>query len=105
MTLNQIAATVRGRRQELGLSQATLAEKARVSRKWISEFEQGKPSAELGLVLRLLDALDLDMQITIDAETTLRREERAPNDLMAALEESLSRARSVRPNARKRENS
>ena len=37
--------------------------RARVSRQWISEFESGKPSAEFGLVLRLLDALGLRLSV------------------------------------------
>ncbi len=61
MTLKQIATAVRGRRQDLGLSQAALAQRAGVSRKWVYEFEAGKPTAELGLVLRIFDALGMDM--------------------------------------------
>ncbi len=62
-SIHDLAAAVRGRRLELGLSQAELAARARVSRSWINEFEAGKPSAELGLVIRLLDALDLDLSL------------------------------------------
>lgn len=45
------------------MSQAELATRARVSRQWISEFEAGKPTAELGLVIRLLDALGLRLNV------------------------------------------
>lgn len=58
-TIRDVAAAVRGRRQTLGLTQADVARRARVSRQWISEFESGKPTAELALVIRLLDALGL----------------------------------------------
>lgn len=58
-----MAAIVRGRRKELGLSQAEVAARAGVSRPWLSEFERGKPKAELHLALRLLEALDLDMTL------------------------------------------
>lgn len=54
---------VRGRRLELGISQAKLAAKAGVSRKWLSEFEQGKPSAEIGMMLRILDAVQLQVHL------------------------------------------
>ncbi|MGH2928488.1 MAG: helix-turn-helix domain-containing protein, partial [Solirubrobacteraceae bacterium] len=47
----------------LGLSQAEVARRARVSRQWISEFESGKPTAELALVIRLLDALGLYLSL------------------------------------------
>lgn len=62
-SIRDLAAVVRGRRTELGLSQAELAERTGVSRKWIYEFEGGKPSAEFGLVLRVLDALDLALEV------------------------------------------
>jgi transcriptional regulator with XRE-family HTH domain len=68
-TLRQLALAVRERRVALRLSQAQLAGRARVSRQWVSEFEAGKATAELGLALRLLDALDLRLQVTAaDAE-------------------------------------
>jgi HTH-type transcriptional regulator / antitoxin HipB len=62
-SIRDLAAAARGRRLELGLSQSELATRARVSRQWISEFESGKPSAELGLVIRLLDALGLRLDV------------------------------------------
>jgi HTH-type transcriptional regulator/antitoxin HipB len=62
-SIRDMAATVRGRRIDLGLSQGKLATRAGVSRLWINQFEAGKPTAEFGLVLRLLDALDLRLDI------------------------------------------
>jgi len=67
---------MRGRRTDLGMSQAELATRTGVSRKWIYEFEAGKPTAEFGLLLRVLDALGLGIELTpsgrIDAaETTV----------------------------------
>lgn len=50
---------VRDRRRELGLTQAGLAAEARVSRRWLSDLEAGKETAEVGLVLRTLHALNL----------------------------------------------
>jgi HTH-type transcriptional regulator / antitoxin HipB len=55
---------IRARRRELGLDQRTLAERVGVSRLWIIEFEQGKPRAEIGLVLRTLTALDLHLDVS-----------------------------------------
>ncbi len=40
------AATARGRRFELGLSQAALANRAGVSRDWVNYFEAGKLTLE-----------------------------------------------------------
>lgn len=62
-SINDFAATVRGRRRDLGLTQAQLALAAGVSRKWVYEFESGKSAAELGHVMRVLDALRLSVSI------------------------------------------
>ncbi|MFI5299614.1 MAG: helix-turn-helix transcriptional regulator [Polyangiales bacterium] len=58
-----IGLVVRERRRELGLGQAELAERVGVSRQWVVEIEQGKPRAELALVLRTLQALGLRLRI------------------------------------------
>jgi y4mF family transcriptional regulator len=50
---------VRGRRRELGKTQAGLAAEAGVSRRWLSDLEGGKATAEIGLILRVLRALNL----------------------------------------------
>jgi DNA-binding XRE family transcriptional regulator len=62
-TISDIANAVRGRRLELGLSQDDLATRANVSRKWIYEFEAGKPGAVLRIVLSVMDALGLAFSI------------------------------------------
>jgi HTH-type transcriptional regulator/antitoxin HipB len=63
-SIRDLGVTVRGRRHELSLSQAELAKRAGVSRKWIYQFEGGKPTAELRLILRVLDALDLALDVS-----------------------------------------
>jgi HTH-type transcriptional regulator / antitoxin HipB len=65
-SIRDLAATVRGRRRDLGISQAELAARAGVSRKWVYEFEAGKPAAELRLILRVLDALGLTLELGYD---------------------------------------
>jgi y4mF family transcriptional regulator len=50
---------VRDRRRAAGLSQQDLATKAIVSRRWLSELESGKPTAEVGLILKVVAALGL----------------------------------------------
>ena len=65
----ELGAYLRARRIELGMDQATLAEKARTSRKWLIEVENGKPGAELGLVLRALRALDVAIDLSADVPT------------------------------------
>ena len=61
----QIGATVRSARRRKGLTQAQLAERAGVSRRWLISLEQGQSErAELGKVLDTLDALGLDLRVT-----------------------------------------
>jgi len=67
-SIRDIAAAARGRRLDLGLSQAQVAKRVGVSRKWIVEFEAGKSSAELGLALRVLDELGLALDVSRQGE-------------------------------------
>lgn len=85
-SLRDLAASARGRRRELGLSQAELAARARVSRQWVSEFERGKASAEIGLVIRLLDVLDLHLGVT-EVDTSPAARDASAVDLDALLED------------------
>ena len=62
-TVNSIRLAARGKRRALELSQEQVAKRAGVSRKWLSEFELGKVEVELGLVLRLLEVLDLEFTV------------------------------------------
>ncbi len=65
-TATDLGAFIRERRVKLGMDQSDLAEKAGTSRKWIVEVEQGKPRAEIGLVLRALKTLGVSLEIAID---------------------------------------
>lgn len=56
-----LGAVIRERRRELGWDQQTLANKIGVSRQWVIEIEKGKARAEVGLVLRALDALGVSL--------------------------------------------
>jgi transcriptional regulator with XRE-family HTH domain len=62
-SIHDLASAARGRRLELGLSQAELAARAGVSRDWVNSFEAGKPTVELILVLRILEALRLRVEV------------------------------------------
>ena len=64
-TVNEIRLAALTQRRALGLSQTQLALQTGVSRKWLSEFERGKTAAELGLVLRLLDGLGLQISLKL----------------------------------------
>lgn len=82
-SIRDAAVAVRGWRTELGISQDELASRAGVSRKWIVEFEAGKPSAEFALVIRVLDALGVALEL--GSENTPR--DHGPVDLDDILDE------------------
>lgn len=54
---------VRARRRTLGWTQTQLATSAGVGRRWIIDLEAGKPTAALGLVLRTISALSLEVTL------------------------------------------
>src|SRR5258708_1793177 len=58
-----LGAAIRDRRTKLGLGQGALARKVGVSRQWIVEAEKGKPRAEIGLLLRTIQALGIALVI------------------------------------------
>ena len=61
--VRMLGAVVRKRRLALGWSQARVAMAAGVSRPWLSEFEQGKASVEVGLVFAVLDVVGLHLNV------------------------------------------
>lgn len=66
-----LGAVIRDRRKQLKLDQAALAKRIGVSRQWVIEIERGHSRAELALVLRAVDALNL--RLTASADQTDRR--------------------------------
>src|ERR1700693_551293 len=71
----QLGMTIRLTRKEKGLSQNRLAELIGVERKWVLRLEAGNPKAELGLVLKALNALSIRASLS-DAGRPLSRAER-----------------------------
>ena len=66
-TATDLGAFIRERRTKLGMDQVALAEKAGTSRKWLIEVEQGKPRAEIGLILQTLKTLGVSIDLQIDS--------------------------------------
>jgi HTH-type transcriptional regulator/antitoxin HipB len=62
-----LGAFIRERRTRLGMDQIALAKKAGTSRKWLVEVEQGKPGAEMGLILRTLKSLEIPIDLEADS--------------------------------------
>jgi HTH-type transcriptional regulator/antitoxin HipB len=85
-TSSDLGALIRDRRKNLGIDQALLAQKAGTSRQWIVAAEQGKPRAEIGLILRTLAALGLSVNVTDNTSSHRNRranadKERPPIDI------------------------
>ena len=59
-----VGSIIRARRQDRGLSQQTLADRAGVSRKFLMDLEAGHERAELGKTLAVLAALGLSLEAT-----------------------------------------
>ena len=59
----ELGQLIRSRREERGLTQADLAAAVGASRKWVSEAEAGKPTAEIGRVLRALAVLGVTLSV------------------------------------------
>ena len=60
--INQVGETVRSRRESLGLSQRSLAEKLGVEASHIAFIESGRRKPSLKLIARLADVLGIDRQ-------------------------------------------
>jgi HTH-type transcriptional regulator/antitoxin HipB len=56
-----LGALIRDRRHQLDLDQADLANRVGVSRLWINQVERGKPGASVGLILRTLMVLGIEL--------------------------------------------
>jgi len=60
-TAAEFGALVRSERKKRRWSQEDLANRVGVSPLWISQFERGKSSAQIGLVMRTLKALGIKL--------------------------------------------
>lgn len=61
-TPTDLGAAIRERRKLSKLRQEQLAAKIGVSRQWVIEVEKGKPRAEIGLILRALEAVGITLR-------------------------------------------
>jgi HTH-type transcriptional regulator / antitoxin HipB len=60
-TPRDIGALIKDRRRAMGLDQAELAERIGASRLWVNQVERGKPGAGIGLILRALAAVGVEI--------------------------------------------
>ncbi len=61
-----LAAELRHRREELGLTQAGVAGLAGVSREYVVRLESGKLRSELGSMMRVVRALGCELNLAVD---------------------------------------
>jgi|SRR5581483_96836 HTH-type transcriptional regulator/antitoxin HipB len=87
-TPGDLGAAIRAGRRALGLDQAGLAARVGVQRQWIIKIESGKSTAEVGLVLRTLNALGLKVEVgeSLGKPTSVRPPTGLSYDIDAALE-------------------
>ena len=92
-TPTDLGLVIREQRKRLRLGQRELARQAGVSRQWVVEVENGKQRAEVGLVLRTLAALGLDLSIEKRAQPEARAKAGTlvPVDIDAVIERARGR--------------
>ena len=76
VTSADIGHLIRSERSRQALTQAELAERIGTTQRWISEIENGKASAEIGRVLRCLQALGLELEAQRARASTIEPSER-----------------------------
>lgn len=64
-SVEALGARIREQRRQLRLSQAELARRIGASRYWVLQVERGNAGAEVGLILKALAALNLDLDIRV----------------------------------------
>jgi HTH-type transcriptional regulator/antitoxin HipB len=87
-TAKDMGLLAREQRKRRGWGQAELAERVGVSRQWVVAFERGKSGAPLGLVLRTLHELGLELDLRVGGGAASASGEVLPSaiDLDALLE-------------------
>lgn len=92
-TSKDLGAAIRDQRRRNGLDQQALAEKIGVSRQWIVEVEKGKARAEVGLILRALEALGFSLSLSSSTGTPATSDEGANDIDQLDIDQVVSRAR------------
>ena len=61
-TVGHLGMELRRLRHEADLTQAALAQRADVSRRWLSQAERGHAGGEIGNLMKVVRALDLSLR-------------------------------------------
>lgn len=73
-TAQCIGVMIRAQRRAQGLTQADLAARNHTTQAWISEIENGKPTAEIGMVLRIVMDLGIELGFKTAAQVEADQE-------------------------------
>ena len=84
-TSTDLGAVIRDRRKQLKLDQAAVAKKIGVGREWVIQIEKGHPRAELDLVLRAIDALNIQLDASVDQGNQVKHRRTNPVDIDAII--------------------
>jgi HTH-type transcriptional regulator / antitoxin HipB len=63
-TVSELGASIRRSRQQRHWTQNDLAERAGISRRTLVSIEGGNPRGEIGIVLRVIAALDRELEVS-----------------------------------------
>lgn len=97
ISVDELGARMRDQRLQLGLSQAELARRIGASRYWIMQVEHGNAGAEIGLVLKALAALRLDVDVRGEDAPAPKPTGNHPDEWTPDLAAILDRARGRTP--------
>ena len=79
-TSKDIGALIRAERRKAHLSQAQLAQRVGATQRWLSQAENGKSTVEIGMVLRALTILGVQLDAHVSKSASKhRRPETTPD--------------------------
>jgi HTH-type transcriptional regulator/antitoxin HipB len=90
---SDLGAVIRDRRKQLKLDQAAFAKKIGVSRQWVIDVEKGHARAQLGLVLRAVDVLNIQLDASTGQGNQAKPSRVVPHDIDAII----AKARKTKP--------
>jgi len=83
-TVFELGQAIRGMRLDRGWTQTELARRVGTTQSWISEIERGKPTAEIGLVLRTLRVLQVHLEICTETEKRAKQVSKTSEAILKA---------------------
>ena len=78
---SDVGLLIRLYRHHAGYTQSKLAELTGTTRRWVSDIENGKPTSEIGRVLKTLMVLNVPLSAPLPNESDARPPARPPLDL------------------------